>query len=137
MRLVALAAVAAALVVPASAAAPGTSLSVTTWLEGGRDKEGYTLTCAPAAVRGLPAGTLRAADACAALGEIGARLYAPSLSKHVKGCDYVQAPRRATIVGSRNGRAVRTSVEVGACERLLVPMRVLRRLLVWSGPQSQ
>jgi hypothetical protein len=132
MRFLVLAALAAVLVLPASAAAPQTSLSITTWLEGGRDKEAYTLTCGPTAVRGLPAGTLRAVNACAAVAELGLRLYAPSLSKHVKGCNYIQAPRGATLVGSRNGRTVRTRVEIGACERLLVPMRVLSRVLVWS-----
>jgi hypothetical protein len=120
------------LAAPASLASSGTKLTITTWLEGGRSAHSYSLTCAPAAVRGLPAGTLQAADACAALREIGERLYGRSLSKHVKGCNYIQAPRRALLVGSRNGRPVRTEVEVGACERLVVPLRLLNRVVVWS-----
>jgi hypothetical protein len=126
----------AALAAPASPAAPGTKLTITTWLEGGRSQHDYTLTCAPASVRGLPQGRLQALDACAALREVGERLYVPWLSRHVKGCSYIQAPRRALIVGSRNGRHVRTQVEVGACERLLVPLRLLNRVVVWSSATS-
>ena len=50
----------------------------------------------------------------------------------IEGCQYVVAPRRATIVGYRLGRRVRTVVEVGGCERLNVPLRTLRRFVVWS-----
>ena len=126
-------AVVVALGASASLAAPGTKLTITTWLEGGRGQHTYTLTCAPAAVRGLRPGQLRALDACAAVREVGPQLYERWLSRHVKSCNYIQAPRRALIVGSRNGRAVRAQVEVGACERLLVPERLLDRVVVWSG----
>jgi hypothetical protein len=122
----------AVLGVPASSATPATTIAVTTWLEGGHGKHTYTLTCAPAAVRGLPPGTLRAADACAALRAIGSKLYGRSLSLHERGCNYIQAGRGALLVGTRNGRRVRVSVEVGPCERLLVPLKTLRRILVWQ-----
>ena len=125
-----------ALAVPAALASPGTKLTITTWLEGGQSQHSYTLTCAPASVRGLHQSQMRAADACAALSELGAQLYQRWLSRHVKGCNYIQAPRRALIVGARNGRTVRAQVEVGACERLLVPARLLNRVVVWSGPST-
>ena len=37
------------------------------------------------------------------------------------------------ITGYRLGQKVRTIVEVGACERLLVPLRVLDRFVVWTA----
>jgi hypothetical protein len=43
----------------------------------------------------------------------------------------VQAPRRATSADTSSGRRVRTAVEVGGCERLLVPQRLLTRVVVW------
>lgn len=121
-----------ALAVPASAAVPATKLTITTRLEGGASPQTYTLTCGPASVRGLPPGTLRPLDACRAIALAGARLYRPSLSVHIEGCDYFVAPRRAVIAGYRLGRRVRTVVEVGGCERLLVPLRVLSRFVVWD-----
>jgi hypothetical protein len=134
VRLVLLSLVAwAALAVPASAAAPTTKLTITTRLVGGDSPHTYTLTCGPAAVRGLPRGTLRALDACRAVALAGARLYGPRLSRHSDDCNYIVAPRRAVIVGYRLGRKVRTTVEVGGCERLLVPFRVLNRFVVWTG----
>jgi hypothetical protein len=137
MRLVLLSLVAAAaLVAPASAAAPATRLSITTWLENNLAPQTYVLTCGPAAVRGLPRGSLAPVDACRAVGLAGPRLYQPRLSRHVKGCNYVVAPRRAVIAGYRMGRRVRATVEVGACERLLVSRRVLERFVVW-GPGAE
>jgi len=123
----------AALVVPASAVSPGTRLTITTRLEGGTSPHTYTLTCTPAAVRGLPRGALKPLDACRAVALAGSRLYQPRLSRDISGCNYFAAPRRAVIVGFRLGRPVRTTVEVGACERLLVPLSVLRRFVVWTG----
>jgi hypothetical protein len=108
-------------------------LTITTRLEGGYAPHTYTLTCAPAAVRGLPPGTLKPLDACRAVALAGARLYRPSLSRHIESCNYIVAPRRAVIVGYRLGRRVRTMVEVGGCERLLVPLHVLNRFVVWTG----
>jgi hypothetical protein len=125
-------AAAAALAVPASAAAPATTLTITTRQEGGTSPRTYTLTCGPAAVRGLPRGALKPLDACRAVALAGERLYQPRLSQHLKGCEYIVAPRRAVIVGHRLGRRVRTVVEVGACERQLVPLRVLGRFVVWN-----
>ena len=96
MRLVLLSLVAAAaLAVPAPAASPATKLTVTTRLEGGRAPHTYTLTCGPAAVRGLPPGTLKPVDACRAIALAGARLYRPRLSQHIEGCNYFVAPRSA------------------------------------------
>ncbi len=128
---------AAALAAPASAAAPPTTrLSITTWLENNLSPQTYVLTCGPATVRGLPRGTLAAADACRALALVGPRLYQPRLSKHKSGCSYVVAPRRAVIAGRRLGKPVRTTVEVGGCEQLLVPRRVLERFVVWGEEGS-
>jgi len=124
---------AAALVSSASAAAPTTKLTISTTLEGGRSGPTYVLTCGPAAVRNLPKGVLRPLDACRALALVGERLYRPSLSTHIKGCNYIVEPRQATIVGYRNGRKVRTSVEVGGCERLLVARKTLDRFIAWSA----
>ena len=130
MRAILLLGAVLALAVPTvSAGTPGTSLTITAWSVGGRTMHTYRLTCAPAGVRGPVAGTLRPADACAALREIGARIYLPALSEHLKGCNYIQAPPRASIVGTRNGRRVRTAVQVGGCERPLVPVRLLRRVV--------
>jgi hypothetical protein len=112
---------------------PGTSLSIAAWSTGGRTMHSYTLTCAPAAVRGDAVGMLRAADACAALREIGPRIYLPALSKHLKGCNYIQAPRKATIAGIRNGRRVRTAFQMGGCERMLVPAHLIARVVVWPA----
>ena len=125
-----------ALAVPTASAgtSPGTSLTITSWSVGGRSMHVYRLTCAPASVRGPVAGTLRAADACAALREIGARIYLPTLSERLRGCNYIQAPPRATIVGTRNGRRVRTAVQVGGCEKPLVPVRLVQRVVRWPGP---
>jgi len=123
---------AAALALPASAATPATKLTITTRLEGGSSPHTYVLTCSPATVRGLPAGTLKALDACGAVATTGARLYEPRLSRHLVGCEYIVAPRRAVITGYRLGKRVRTLVEVGGCERPLVPLRVLRRFVVWD-----
>ncbi len=123
---------AAALALPASAATPATKLTITTRLEGGHSPRTYTLTCSPAAVRGLAPGTLKPLDACGAVATAGARLYQPRLSRHVEGCEYIVAPRRAVITGYRLGKRVRTLVEVGGCERLLVPLRVLRRFVAWK-----
>ena len=124
--------VSAALAIPASAASPATKLTITTRLEGGYSPQTYTLTCGPASVRGLPQGALNSLDTCRAVGLAGLRIYQPRLSKHVDGCEYIVAPRRAVIVGYRLGRRVRTLVEVGGCERPLVPLRVLRRFVVWD-----
>lgn len=121
-----------ALAIPASAASPATKLTITTRLEGGNSPRTYTLTCGPASVRALPPGTLRPLDACRAVALAGQQLYQPRLSRHVVGCEYFVAPRRAEIVGYRLGRRVRTLVEVGACERPLVPLRVLSRFVVWD-----
>jgi hypothetical protein len=132
MRLVLLSLVAAAFAFPASAASPATKLTITTRLEGGLAPHTYTLTCGPPAVRGLPPGTLEPLDACRAVALAGSRLYGPRLSRHIESCNYVVAPRRAVIVGYRLGRRVRTVVEVGGCERLLVPLRVLERIVVWT-----
>jgi hypothetical protein len=139
MRPVLLTAVAAAaLIAPASAAAPATRLTITTWLENGLSPQTYVLSCGPAAVRGLPRGRLAPADACRAVGLAGPRLYLPRLSRDVKGCNYVVAPRRAVIAGYRMGRRVRTTVEVGACERLLVSRGVLERFVIWDqGAEEQ
>lgn len=124
---------AAALVTPASAGTPpATRLSITTWLENNLGPQTYVLTCGPAAVRGLPRGTLAPVDACRAVALAGPRLYQPRLSRDVKGCNYVVAPRRAVIAGYRMGRRVRTTVEVGACERLLVSRRILERFVAWD-----
>jgi hypothetical protein len=76
---------------------------------------------------------LKPLDACRALALVGARLFRPRLSRRMDGCNCIVAPRRAVIVGFRLGRRVRTMVEVGACERLLVPLRVLNRFVVWTG----
>ena len=46
----------AVLAIPASAATPATKLTITTRLEGGASPHTYTVTCGPAAVRGLQAG---------------------------------------------------------------------------------
>ena len=133
MRLILLGLVASALLaIPASAGPPATALTITTRLEGGQSPRTYTLTCGPAAVRGLPAGVLKPLDACRAVALAGLRLYQPRLSQHIAGCNYIVAPRRAVIVGHRLGRRVRTVVEVGGCERLLVPLRVLERFVVWD-----
>jgi len=134
MRIVLVAVLAlAGLVAPASAAAPTTKLTIATTLEGGRSPHAYTLTCDPAGVRGLPAGRLDARDACRALAVVGDRLYRPRLSLHVKGCNYIVAPRRATIAGYRLGRRVSTVVELGGCERLLVARATLARFVVWTS----
>lgn len=125
-------ALSAVLALPASAAFPATKLTITTRLEGGYSPQSYTLTCGPASVRGLPPGTLKPLDACRALALAGERLYQPRLSLHLEGCEYFAAPRRAVITGYRLGRKVRTFVEVGGCERLLVPLRVLSRFVVWA-----
>ena len=122
----------AALALPASASSPATKLTITTRLEGGSSPLTYTLTCGPASVRGLPAGTLKPLDACRAVALAGERLHQPRLSVRIEGCEYFVAPRRAVITGHRSGRRVRTFVEVGGCERLLVPLRVLGRFVVWS-----
>ena len=124
--------VSAALAIPASAASPATKLTIATRLEGGYSPHTYTLTCSPASVRGLPPGTLKPLDACGAVALAGARLYQPRLSRHLAGCEYIVAPRRAVITGYRLGKRVRTLVEVGSCERPLVPLRVLRRFVVWD-----
>ncbi len=126
--------VAAVLAIPALAGSPATKLTISTTLEGGRSPHTYTLTCGPASVRGLPRGRLKPTDACAAVGLAGRRLYQPRLSRHIAGCNYVVAPRRATVVGYRLGRRVRTVVEVGSCERQVVSRRVLERFVVWYAP---
>ena len=131
--LVLIAVLAAALAGSASAATPTTKLTITTTLEGGRAGTNYVLTCGPAGIRNLPKGVLRPLDACRALALVGERLYRPSLSTHVKGCNYIVEPRKATIVGYRNGRRVRTSVEIGGCERLLVARKTLDRFIAWSA----
>jgi len=126
---------AAALATPASAAAPATTrLSITTWLENNLAPRTYVLTCGPATVR--PRGTLAPADACRAVALAGQRLYQPRLSKHKSGCAYVVSPRRAVIAGRRLGKTVRTTVEVGGCEQLLVPKSVLERFVVWGEEGS-
>jgi hypothetical protein len=84
-------------------------------------------------VRGLPPRTLDALDACRAVALAGSRLYRPRLSRHIEDCNYVLAPRHALIVGYRLGRRVRTVVEVGGCERVLVPLAVLDRFVVWTA----
>jgi hypothetical protein len=127
------AALAAALAAGASAAAPTTKLTISTTLEGGRPGATYVLTCGPPAVRDLPKGVLRPLDACRALTLVGRRIYRPSLSTHIAGCTYIVEPRKATIVGYRNGRKVRTSVEVGGCEKLLVARTTLDRFIAWSA----
>ena len=132
MRLVLTAVAAVVLALPAAAATPATKLTVSTTLEGGRSPHTYTLTCGPASVRGLPRGRLAPLDACRAVALAGRRLYRARLSSRIEGCEYVVAPRRATIVGYRLGRRVRTVVEVGGCERLAVPLRTLTRFVVWS-----
>jgi hypothetical protein len=135
MRLVvALAVVAAAVTAPAFAVAPATKLTISTAFEGGLSPNTYTLTCGPPGIRGLPRGRLKPADACAAVGLAGERLYRPRLSRRIAGCNYVVAPRRATITGYRLGRRVRTVLEVGGCERQVVPLRVLERFVVWYAP---
>jgi hypothetical protein len=131
VRLVLIGLVAAVLAVPASAGAPATKLTISTTFEGGLSPHTYTLTCGPPGMRGLPRGRLKPADACAAVGLVGRRLYLPRLSRSLAGCNYIVAPRRATIVGHRLGRRVRTVVEVGGCERQVVPLRVLQRFVVW------
>ena len=65
---------AAALALPASAATPATKLTITTRLEGGSCPT-RSADLSPATVRGLPAGTLKALDACGAVATTGARLY--------------------------------------------------------------
>jgi hypothetical protein len=132
VRLVPVLLAVAVLAVPAAAAVPATKLTVSTTLEGGRSPHTYTLTCGPPAVRGLPRGTLKPLDACHAVALAGERLYRPRLSRRIEGCEYIVAPRRATIIGYRLGRRVRTVVEVGGCERLQVPLRVLERFVVWK-----
>jgi hypothetical protein len=124
---------AAALAVEASAAVPRTKLTITTTLEGGRPGAAYVLTCGPASVRNLPRGVLRPLDACRALALVGERIYRPRLSTHIAGCSYIVAPRRATIAGYRAGRRLRTEVEVGACEKLLVSRTTLDRFIAWSA----
>jgi hypothetical protein len=125
------------LAVPAAAAVPTTRLTVTTTLEGGRPGVSYTLACGPPSVRGLPKGVLGPLDACRALVLVGDRLYRPRLSTHIVGCNYIVATRRATIVGYRLGRRVRTMVEVGGCERLLVSARTLARFVVWNATPTR
>jgi hypothetical protein len=138
MRLLLLGLVAsAALALPvfglaASAATPATKLTITTRLEGGDAPHTYTLTCGPATVRGLKRGTLGPLDACRAVARAGARLYGPRLSRRLEDCNYIVAPRRATITGYRLGRKVRTFVEVGGCEQQLIPVRVLERFVAWT-----
>ena len=117
----------------ASAAAPTTKLTISTTLEGGRPGTSYVLTCGPASVRNLPKGVLRPLDACRALALVGERIYRARLSTHIVGCTYIVAPRKATIVGYRNGRNVRTVVEVGGCEKLLVARKTLDRFIAWSA----
>ena len=131
--LVLIATAAAILAVDASAAAPTTRLTISATLEGGRPGANYVLTCGPAAVRNLPKGVLRPLDACRALGLVGNRIYLRRLSTHIEGCNYIVEPRKATIVGYRNGRQVRTEVTVGACEKLLVARRTLDRFIAWSA----
>lgn len=125
------------LAAPAGAGVPATKLTITTTLEAGRPGVTYTLTCGPARVRGLPAGRLSALDACRALALVGDRLYRPRLSEHVRGCNYLVAPRKATIVGHRLGRTVRTFVELGGCERLLVARTTLARFVVWTAAPTR
>lgn len=125
-------ALAAVLALPASAAVPATKLTITTRLEGGYSPHTYSVTCGPASVRGLPRGALKPRDACRAIALAGARLYQPSLSVRIEGCEYFVAPRRAVITGYRLGKRIRTAVEVGGCERMLVPLRVLNRFVVWG-----
>ena len=125
-------ALSAALALPASAAFPETKLTITTRLEGGYSPHTYTLTCGPASVRGLPPGTLTPLDACRAVALAGVRLYHAKLSFRIAGCEYFVAPRHAVITGYRLGKRVRTAVEVGSCERQLVPLRVLNRFVAWA-----
>jgi len=138
MRLLLLGLVAsAALALPvlgltAAAATPATKLTITTRLEGGDSPHTYTLTCSPATVQGLQRGRLRPLDACGAVALAGAKLYGTRLSRRLEACDYIVAPRRATITGYRLGRKVRTFVEVGGCEQQLVPLRVLNRFVAWT-----
>ena len=133
LGLVAAAALAlSALALAAPAATPATKLTITTRLEGGASPHTYTLTCGPAAVRGLQAGTLKPLDACRAVALAGAKLYAARLSQRLEDCNYIVAPRRAVITGYRLGRKVRTVVEVGGCERPLVPVGVVRRFVAWT-----
>jgi hypothetical protein len=132
MRLAAVILVAAVLAVPAAGSTPATKLTISTRLEGGVAPLRYTVTCGPPGVSGVTRGRLRPVDACAAVGIAGRRLYLPRLSQSLPRCNYIVAPRRATIVGHRLGKRVRTVVEVGGCERLHVPLRVLERFLVWS-----
>jgi hypothetical protein len=138
MRLLLLGLVAAAaLALPvfglaAAAATPATKLTITTRLEGGASPHTYTVTCGPAAVRGLRAGIVKPLDACRAIGLAGKKLYEPRLSQRLDDCSYIQAPRRATITGYRLGRKVRTFVDVGGCEQMLVPLRVLKRFVAWT-----
>ena len=131
MRLVLCALLAAVAAVPALAGSPATKLTISTTFEGGLSPHTYTLTCGPAGVRGLPRWRLKPTDACAAVGLVGRRLYEPRLSRRIADCNYIVAPRRATIVGYRLGRRVRTVVELGSCERQLVQLRVLQRFVVW------
>jgi len=125
-------ALSAALALPASAAFPVTKLTITTRLEGGYSPHTYTLTCGPATVRGLPPGTIKPLDACRAVALAGERLYHARMGFRIAGCEYFVAPRHAVITGYRLGKRVRTAVEVGGCERLVVPLRVLSRFIVWS-----
>ena len=113
MKTLALVLASAALALPAAAATPTTRLTITTELENGRGVHTYTLTCGPASVRNLPNGALRPLDACRAL-TLAARIYLPRLSTRLAGCNYLVAPRRATIAGYRNGRRVRTFVDSAA-----------------------
>jgi hypothetical protein len=116
----------------AAAATPATKLTITTRLEGGDSPHTYTLTCSPATVQGLQRGALRPLDACGAVALAGAKLYGTRLSRRLEDCNYLVAPRRATITGYRLGRKVRTFVEVGGCEQMLVPLRVLKRFVAWT-----
>ena len=128
-----------ALAVPTASAgtAPDTSLTITAWSVGGRSMHVYRLTCAPASVRGPVAGTLRAADACAALREIGARVYLPALAERRGGGNNPPAPPGARLGGPRHGRRVRTAVQVGGCERPLVPVRLVQRVVRWPAPTAR
>ncbi len=81
-------------------------------------------------VRNLPNGVLRPLDACRAL--VARRRdgsTCPRLSTHSRAATTSVAPRKATIAGYRNGRKVRTFVEVGGCERLLVARTTLNRFV--------
>ena len=121
-----------ALALAAPAATPATKLTITTRLEGGSSPHTYTLTCGPAAVSGLASGRLKPLDACRAVALAGTKLYAARLSERLEDCNYIVAPRRAVITGYRLGRKVRTMVELGACERPLVPAGVVRRFVAWT-----